>query len=440
MKKSTLKKSLDMIAKIARGSNLYGALTYNYQKVEKENAQVLFTQKIIEVPDGSYSIQQLSRSFELYLLTNRRTEKPILHISLNPDPKDKVSDTDFENMAQDYMKQMGYGNQPFVVFKHTDIERTHIHIVLVCVDEDGRKISDKFEKRRSMAVCRTLEKQYSLISAVEKKQDLKNQIFKPVDYMAGDIKSQMASVLRHLPKNYQFQTFGAYNALLSLLNIIAEEVKGEYNGIPKQGLVYFALNKQGEKVSNPFKASLFGKSAGYAQLQSHYEQNKIKLREHPAKGSVKGRIESVMQTASNELEFNKKLLEQGINVVVRRNAEGRIYGITFIDHKAHCVWNGSQLGRNLSANVFNDWWNNGNKMEQSVQRNVNSKDKATINQEIKEPNNLSGFLVKEDLSYSHEENNLIEVFGGLLPNAKAEDYDEGLFANQMKKKARRKKR
>ena len=75
-----------------------------------------------------------------------------------------------------------------------------------------------------------------------------------------------------------------------------------------------------------------------------------------------------------------------------------------------------------------------------MQRNVNSKDKATINQEIKEPNNLSGFLVKEDLSYSHEENNLIEVFGGLLPNAKAEDYDEGLFANQMKKKARRKKR
>ena len=44
------------------------------------------------------------------------------------------------------------------------------------------------------------------------------------------------------------------------------------------------------------------------------------------------------------------------------------------------------------------------------------------------------------MSYSHEENNLIEVFGGLLPNAKAEDYDEELFANQMKKKARRKKR
>ena len=45
-----------MIAKIGRGNNLYGALTYNYQKVEKENAQVLYTNKIIEAPDGSYSI------------------------------------------------------------------------------------------------------------------------------------------------------------------------------------------------------------------------------------------------------------------------------------------------------------------------------------------------------------------------------------------------
>jgi hypothetical protein len=428
-----------MIAKITRGSNLYGALTYNYQKVEKENAQVLFTQKIIEAPDGSYSVEQLSRSFELYLLTNRRTEKPILHISLNPDPKDKVSDADFENIAHDYMKQMGYANQPFVVFKHTDIERTHIHIVSVCVDEDGRKISDKFEKRRSMAVCRTLEKEYSLISAVEKKQDSQNQIFKPVDYKTGDIKSQMASVLRHMPKHYQFQTFGAYNALLSLFNITAEEVKGQYNGIPKQGLVYFALNKQGEKASNPFKASLFGKSAGYTQLQSHYEQNRIKLKNHPAKGSVKSRVESAIQTASNESEFNKKLLEQGINVVVRRNAEGRIYGITFIDHKFRCVWNGSELGKNLSANMFHDWWNNGNKADQSLKNKTATKETSSAGNEIRQPHSLFDFLDKEETFYSGQENNLIEAFGSLLPETQGEDYQETNFANQMKRKTKRRK-
>ena len=429
-----------MIAKIGRGSNLYGALVYNQLKVENDNGQVLYTNKIIETPDGSYATSQLLRSFEPYLLANRKTEKPILHISLNPDPKDKVSDEQFEKLAQEYMQKMGYTEQPFVVFKHTDIDRTHIHIVSVCVDENGRKISDKFEKRHSMNVCRELEKQFCLISAIEKKQNPQNQIFKPVDYKAGDIKSQMASVIRHLPNNYKFEGFGAYNALLSLFNITAEEVKGEFDGIPKQGLVYFALNEKGEKASNPFKASLFGKQAGYVHLQQRYAQSKELLKNEPSKALLKTTIEMCLQTASEEKEFKKRLLERGINTVVRRNTEGRVYGITFIDHSSKSVWNGSQLGKNLSANVFNEWWNNGNKMEQPIQGNGASKNNATIDENSKEPNNLFGFLAKEDLSNSPEESSLIEVFGGLLSNGKAEDYDEELFANQTKKKARRKKR
>jgi hypothetical protein len=380
------------------------------------------------------------RSFEPYLLANRKTEKPILHISLNPDPKDKVSDEQFEKLAQKYMQKMGYAEQPFVVFKHTDLERNHIHIVAVCVDEEGRKISDKFEKRRSMDVCRELEKQFCLISAIEKKQNPQNQIFKPVDYKAGDIKSQMASVIRNLPKYYKFEGFGTYNALLSLFNITAEEVKGEFDGIPKQGLVYFALNEKEKKASNPFKASLFGKQAGYVQLQQHYERSRELLKNEPSKALLKTTIEMCLQKASEEKEFKKLLLERGINTVVRRNTQGRVYGITFVDHSSKSVWNGSQLGKNLSANVFNEWWNNGNKIEQPRLGNGASKNNATINDDVKQSHKLFDFLVKENMSYCHEENSLIEVFGGLLSNGKAEDYDEELFVNQMKKKARRKKK
>jgi hypothetical protein len=250
----------------------------------------------------------------------------------------------------------------------------------------------------------------------------------------------MASVIRHLPKYYKFEGFGTYNGLLSLFNITAEEVKGEYNGTPKQGLVYFALNEKGEKASNPFKASLFGKQAGYVQLQQHCEKSKELLKNELSKVLLKTTIEMCLQTASNEKEFKKRLLERGINTVVRRNTEGRVYGITFVDHSSKSVWNGSQLGKNLSANVFNDWWNNGNKMEQPVQGNGVSKNNATINEDVKQSHKLFDFLVKEDRSNSHEENRLIEVCGALLSNAKGNDYEEGLFANQMKKKARRKKR
>ena len=147
-----------MIAKIGRSSNLYGALSYNNLKVEKEKGQILFANKIIETTNGVYTVGQLTQSFEPYLIANRNTEKHTLHISLNPDPKDQVSDDKFREIAQEYMQEMGYGEQPFLVFKHTDIDRSHIHIVSVCVNENGQKISDKFEKMRSMNLCRELER------------------------------------------------------------------------------------------------------------------------------------------------------------------------------------------------------------------------------------------------------------------------------------------
>jgi len=129
----------------------------------------LFTNKIIETTNGIYSITQLADSFEPYLIANRNTEKHTLHISLNPNPKDVVDDDKFIEIAQEYMQKMGYGEQPFIVFKHNDIDRSHIHIVSVCVDENGRKISDKFEKMRSMNVCRELEKHHRLIPTTVKR-------------------------------------------------------------------------------------------------------------------------------------------------------------------------------------------------------------------------------------------------------------------------------
>jgi hypothetical protein len=245
-------------------------------------------------------------------------------------------------------------------------------------------------------------------------------------------------VVRNLPKYYGYASLGAYNALLSLLNITAEEVKGELHGQPKNGLVYFALNGQGEKASNPFKASLFGKQAGLDELQNQFATAKEKMKADPVRAVLKSTIEVAMHTATNEADFKKQLLEQGINTVVRRNDEGRIYGMTFIDHESRTVWNGSALSKNLSANVFNDWWN-----EQAIGKRQEAEKKSVQNQpsttgnplEKEEAHALFDFLNKgqptDDL--------LIDGLGGLLPEAQGEDYEEQEFANRMKKKKKRKR-
>ena len=414
-----------MIAKIGKGSNMYGAILYNQQKVDKENGTVLLLNKIPDTVDGSYSVAYFNKCFEPYLSANIKTEKTVRHISLNPDPEDKVSDEQFTEMAQEYMERMGYGNQPYIVFKHTDIDRTHIHIVSTCVGIDGKKIPDDYDHPRSMAICRDLETKYNLQKATDQEQKQTNKVFKPVNHKNSDIKSEIASVVRYLPKYYSYNTIGSYNALLSLFNITAEEVKGERNGQPVNGLVYVALDKNGNKVSNPFKASLFGKDAGVAQLQKHFEQSKEKMKTTPVRSVLKNTVELAIHTTNNETDFKKQLTEQGINTVVRRNSEGRIYGMTFIDHESRSVWNASALDRSLSANMFNDWWNNGNKPELKIQDNPISKANEIDNLPTKD---LFEFLSQEQSHFSD-----LGLFS-LLPDAQGEDYDEEQFAERIKKK------
>lgn len=428
-----------MIAKIGRSCNLYGALAYNNVKVEKENGEILLLNKIIENVKGRYTVGQLAESFEPYLIANRNTEKHTLHISLNPDPKDQVNDEKFKEMALEYMKEMGYGEQPFIVFKHTDIDRTHIHIVSVCVDENGRKISDKFEKRRSMQVCRALENKYGLIPAMEKDHKQNDRIFKPVDYIAGNVKSQIASVIRHLPLYYKFQTLGEYNALLSLFNITTEKVEGKLNSRIQRGLLYFPIYHIGDKAGNPFKASLFGKSSGLESLKKYFEKCKTEMANMPSKQTLKSAIALAMNSTDNEPSFKKKLIEQGINVVIRRNNAGRIYGITFIDHNSKTVWNGSRLSKELSANAFQNLWSSQVKVP-NQQDNKQPSRLANVNARLdsEKPHYLFQFL-NSSLSNNENDVTIIDVFGGLIPETKGEDYEELEFAIKMKKKDKRRR-
>lgn len=183
-----------MVAKISSGKSLFGALSYNQQKVDKKIANVIFSQNIIRTVDGSFNIPLCIRSFEPYLAANHKTENPAFHVSLNPHPGDVLSDAQLCDIAQEYMQKLGYGSQPYLVYKHEDTGRAHLHIVSVRVGESGAKIRDSYEKRRSKQITRWLEKKYNLIPA-EKKDYGQELPLKPVDIKAGNVKKSRCPVL-----------------------------------------------------------------------------------------------------------------------------------------------------------------------------------------------------------------------------------------------------
>ncbi len=411
-----------MIAKIGRGNHLKGVLLYNYEKVEKDQGNIIHWHKMMESITGKFTIPLLERSFEPYLIANNKTEKPILHISLNPNPKDVVSDETFNALAENYMQEIGYGDQPYVVFKHTDTERAHIHIVSVCVDEYGKRISDSFEKVRSMKVCRKLEKQFKLTSAIGKKEK-KDIPIQKVNAKTDNLKQQIASVLTFVNENYNYQTFGEYNALLSFFNITSQEVRGIIHGKEKRGLVYFATDSLGKKVSNPFKSSRLSQPVGLADLHRKFKKAKDFINTHKPQKRVRELVRGTMQKYQNQEDFKKYLQNNKISTFVRENKQGRIYGISFIDHTSKTVFNGSRLGKDVSANVFNHLWNEAEpSISTSVKQNYAEHFTEYIENELK---------IKEQ-SFSNA--NIIETLGSLLPTDIPEEKDNDTVKKKHKKK------
>ena len=342
-----------MVAKINVGSSLYGVLAYNQKKIDEMQGRVLFTNRMFESEDGNFNIHRCLECFEMQLPQDIRTEKPIIHISLNPHPDDKLNDVQLSEIAQEYMDKLGYGAQPYIVYKHEDINRHHIHIVSLRVDEHGKKLNDKFEHRRSKDITREIENKYGLHPA-EKTKDKELTQFQKVDYESGDIKKQISNTLKGVISSYRFQSFGEFKTLLSLYNIHAEEVKGEVRGRPYHGIVYSATDDSGNKQGNPIKSSLIGKSVGVTTLERKIKQNSEIWKEGTLRPEIKNTVHELLNSSTSISQFKNNLKEKGIDVVIRQNNEGRIYGVTFIDHNNRIALNGSRLGKEFSANAINN--------------------------------------------------------------------------------------
>ena len=345
-----------MIAKISATENLGGALGYNFKKVEKEEASILLTQGLYQNKEGTYTMAEVFADMQAVIPEKCRTKKMVFHCSLNPHPDEKLSDETLTQIAKEYMETLGYGKQPYIVFKHNDIAREHIHIVSLRVDSRGQKINDRFEKRRSKKITDALEKRFGLIPS-SKVADKAVEETPQIDTTQGNIKEQVASTLRMVLKHYKFCSLGELNAILSRYHLAVEEVKTEFRGKKYDGLVYVPTDEKGNKAGTPIHASDIGRGVGYTAVQNRMQKSKqnVKL----LIPTVRRKVLEVMRTSLDTKEkLQQKLEEQGLRVVIRKNENGRIYGITFIDDDLGIALNGSRLGKGYAANVFNAYLSN----------------------------------------------------------------------------------
>ena len=345
-----------MIAKISSTENLGGALGYNFKKVEKGEASILLAAELYQNREGNYTMVDVLADMEALIPEKCRTKKTVFHCSLNPHPDDKISDEQLVQVAMEYMEALGYGKQPYIVFKHNDISREHIHIVSLRVNGEGKKINDRFEKRRSKKITDALERKFGLIPS-SKVADKAVEETPKIDTTQGNIKEQASNVVRMALKHYHFCSLGELNAILSAYNLAVEEVKTEFRGRKYDGLVYVPTDDKSNKVSTPINASDIGRGVGYTAVQNRIQKSKRAIK--PLIPTIRNKVLQTMRTSPNtEKELRQRLEEQGLRVVIRKNDNGRIYSITFIDDEQGVALNGSRLGKGYAANVFNGYFSN----------------------------------------------------------------------------------
>ena len=340
-----------MIAKISSSANLAGALGYNFKKVVSGDASVLLAEGLYANPGGSYTMEEVLSDMQAAIPKKCRTKNVVFHCSLNPHPDEKLSDEQLTQIAQEYMQTLGYGEQPYIVFKHHDIEREHIHIVSLRVNSTGEKINDKFENRRSKRITDHLEHKYGLIPSTPSKEQRTNVPASQEHLPSYNIRSEIAQTLRGVLEHYHFCSLGEFKAIIGAYQLTVEEVKNTYRGREYNGFVYAPTDEAGNKLCPPLHASKIGRGVGYTALQSKMRQSKQGIK--PFLPEIRQRVLAVMRTSpQTEEELLASLEKSGLRCLIRKSEGGRIYGITFIDDNLGIALNGSRLGKGYAANRF----------------------------------------------------------------------------------------
>jgi len=341
-----------MVAKITLPKSIEAALNYNEKKVQNGKAVCLQAVNYLKEADQLNFYLKLQGFKQRNSLNDRATTKT-LHVSLNFDPSEKHSENKLLQIAADYMQRIGFGEQPFLVYKHEDAGHPHIHIVSTTIKADGGRINThNIGRNQSEKARKEIEQQYGLVKA-ERQQQLNNPAIKPVDpkkviYGISETKRGIANVVSAVMSGYKFSSLPEFNAALRQFNVVADRGKEEGRIYKNRGLVYRLLDEAGNKTGVPIKASAIGCQPTLANLEKKFVV-KERVKEN-LKPFVKTKLEECLAQSPGNVHALIELLKQkSIYTLLRQNAEGRLYGVTFVDNQNKCVFNGSDLGKGYSV-------------------------------------------------------------------------------------------
>lgn len=347
-----------MVAVIKSSASIKNVLQYNENKLKQKIAQLIHSMNYGKDTDQLGFTDKIGTLQKLVSL-NERTKLNAVHISLNFDPSEKPGKETLQQIADTYMQRIGFGSQPYLVYQHHDAGHPHIHIVTTNIQRNGKRIKmQNIGRNQSEKARKEIEKEFKLVRAqdhqLKEAYAIKPVNVQKIQYGKSDTRRAITNVLDAILPTYKYASLPELNAVLKQYNIVADRGKEGSRLYNSKGLMYRILNNKGEKVGIPIKASLIYNKPTLKFLQEKFEQNKNDKQQHKLR--VKNAIDlSFARKPGQSLqELITALQKERIQLVLRQNDQGIIYGLTYVDHQTKCVFNGSELGKPYSANQIQE--------------------------------------------------------------------------------------
>ena len=329
------------------------ALEYNENKVVHGQAEVVCRMNLDT--DGDNAARE---TFSRYERLNIRSKEVSFHMSINPGPGETLTDDKAISLTKDLMEALGYAEQPYVLYRHNDIEREHYHVLSIRVNEKGKKIQSFQEQNRLQKILSGLCEKYGFVVGSQESVKLTSEGINPrlFNSEAGNVSAQFDAIFEeclkhHFTSHFQF-------SLILQDHGLAISLRGHK-------LFLQGLDGDGSKCT-----AMMNKSEYLPRMIDRMQESMKENRKHAA-ARVAGIAAAILPYSKSENHFINMMLRKGIHVVLGRGLGGTIERAAYIDHNSRSAFYAEELGHDFSLSMLQDadtkqWEHEGNSEHSSI--------------------------------------------------------------------------
>jgi len=262
-------------------------------------------------------------------------------------PTDTLSDEKLTVIGAEWLEKMGYGDQPYLIYRHEDTSHPHMHLVTVSIDDTGKKISDSNNMYRSNELRKELEIKHNLVKAEEQNNVLTISSTLPqnaIHYGQQETKKAIGNVVQTAMKDYSFSKLEEFGQFVASYNVQMNVLQG------KEGANWNGISFQLTDGENPLSPAIKASAYSFAPTRNNLE-NRFRNGKQKKEFNKPGLLQLIGQELKpfeklSETDFKNILRGAGIQVV--DNGTHFLY----IDHKKRAVYSETDLGKDFTRSYL----------------------------------------------------------------------------------------